>query len=97
MKVFLPIQTQQTLRVRARNVLPLYSIKIRQELTDETITLSDIPALSVNGYIELPLSANFQEGEHYEIEVLSTEGVEWRGKAFITAKTPSTYKLNENV
>lgn len=97
MKVFLPISTEQILKVRARFSSETFDLHIRRELTDTTVVLSDLPASVVNGYVNIPFSRPFEEGEQYEMEIISEGVTAWRGKAFITAKDPSTYKMHADV
>lgn len=93
MKVFLPIATQQNLVVRARRNAASVDLTLRQELKDETTTTNTIATSYIDGYLIIPFSHDFVEGESYEVEVFDTDSI-WRGKAFITAQTPETYKLN---
>ena len=97
MKVFLPIATNQILKVRARFFSGLYDLHLRQELTDTTTVISDCPASLVSGYANVTFAHPFTEGENYEIEIISGGLTAWKGKAFITARTPSTYKMHTNV
>jgi hypothetical protein len=96
MKVFLPISTQQILKVRTRKEVYFGSLVLRQELKDISTTISDIPVSFLDGYALVAFQHPFVESETYEITLLEDETTEviWKGKAFITAQTPSAYKMN---
>lgn len=93
MKVFLPVATAQNLIVRTRANVASVDLVIRNELTKETTTTSAISTSYLDGYLTVPFSHDFGEGETYEMQVVDTDPI-WRGKAFITAQTPELYKLN---
>ena len=93
MKVFLPIATEQILLIRSRSIPAKVDLSLRHKLTDTTTSYANIIPSFNKGYLRVPLSHSFVEGESYEITVTTSGSLVWRGKAFITAQTPKTYKI----
>jgi hypothetical protein len=95
-KVFLPIATEQDLVVRARANVATVDLVLRKEREDESTTYADINTSYSNGWLTIPFTHTFAEGDSYEIEVLNsaTDAVLWRGKCFVTAQTPQEYKMH---
>ena len=96
MKVFLPIATEQFLKIRPRAKSAMVNVSIRKELKDTTSDLLDILTFFNDGYLSIPITYLFRDGVTYEIEVTSNDddSLLWRGKAFCTSQTPQYYKIS---
>lgn len=96
MKVFLAVATSQNLVVRPRANAAVVNLAIRNEFTDVTTTTTGIAASFSKGYLTIPFSHDFAEGETFEMEVTNNSGgaLLWRGKCFVTNQTPQNYKIN---
>lgn len=96
MKVFLPVGTSQNLSVMPRANASEVDLTIRQELKDVTTVFNNISTSFSDGYLTIPFSHPFVEGETYELTVTdSSDGsLLWRGRGFVTSQTPQNYKEN---
>lgn len=94
MKVFLPVATSQNLKVMPRANASTVDLTIRQEAKDVTTVYSDISTSFSGGYLTVPFSHPFVEGETFEATLTdsSDDSLLWRGRFFITAQTPQEYK-----
>lgn len=94
MKVLLPIATSQGLMVMPRANVATVDLTLRKAGTDTTTVYGDITTSFSDGYLTIPFSHGFSEGETYEATVTRSDndGLLWRGQVFITAQTPQNYK-----
>lgn len=94
MKVFLPVATSQNLKVMPRANASTIDLTMRQELTDTTTVKEDISTTFTGGYLTIPFSHSFVEGETYELTVTDSDdgSLLWRGRGFVTSQTPQNYK-----
>lgn len=93
MKVLLPIATAQNLIVRPRTNVATVNLVIRDILKDTTTTSSGISTSFANGFLTIPFTRDFSEGETYSAEVTNTAtgALLWRGLIYITAQTPQNF------
>lgn len=95
MKVFLPVDTSQNLKVMPRANASTVDLTVRKEITDETTVYSDITTSFSDGYLTIPFSHDFAEGETFELTVTNSEddSLLWRGRGYVTAQTPQNYRM----
>ena len=93
MKVLLPIATSQNLIVRPRFNVTTVDLVLRNILKDTTTTTSGITSSFADGFLTIPFTHDFSEGETYSVQVNNnaTGAVLWRGMIYITAQAPQNY------
>lgn len=94
MKVFLPVGTSQNLNIMPRANAATVDVTLRKPFTDDTTVYSDISTSFLDGYLTVPLSHSFVEGETFELTVTnaSDDSLLWRGQVYVTAQTPQNYR-----
>lgn len=98
MKVFLPIDTNQTLTIIPRFESTNVKVLIRDKETDTTTTLVRT-ATTTDGYMDITIAYDFVEAKQYEITVTDDSDVlMYRGQCFATAQTDlENYKMNSDI
>lgn len=93
MKVLLPIATTQNLLVRPRANVATVDLVLRDILKDTTTTTSGITSSFADGFLTIPFTHDFTEGETYSVQVNNnvSGAVLWRGLMYITAQTPQNF------
>jgi len=93
MKVLLPVATEQSLVVRPRANTATVDLTIRDILKDITTVTSGITTTFLNGFLTIPFTHDFSEGETYEVEITNNadDSLVWRGQIFVTSQTPQNY------
>ena len=98
MKVFLPTETDHTLRIFPKEYVTDATLTIRHELKGASTEIA--LSCTVDGnYLSAPFTYTFKESGSYELTVKKTDKtVIYRGKAYATAQTDTqNYKMTENV
>lgn len=93
MKVVLPVDTEQSFkfipRVYPTGALTFY---LKNEATKTETSVANTYA-TVDGIITITFTFDFTERDKYQIRILESTDVIYRGKLFVTAQTPQDFNI----
>ena len=97
MIVLNPTDETHTIVIVPRRYNTLVTLFLRNENTDFTEVIETTASIN-NTYLEIELTKELFESDSFELQVNDAQGLNFRGKIFVTAQTDlENYKINTDI
>jgi hypothetical protein len=87
----------QSLSIIPREYPSLIDISLRNEITNEVVTFSDVSTTTLNGYLSFSNAFSLVENNFYELKILDGSSVIYKDKIFCTDQNIASYSVNDDV
>jgi len=94
MKVLTTSTNAQELEIIPRSYPSTITVQLRNEITNEVTTISDVSTTTVKGYLRFSTAYTLEESYFYELTILDGSTVIYKDKIFCTNQEIADYSVN---